>query len=895
MCDIETSNSTLIFQASGVKVSVIMIESRFSIQLATTTIQYRLNSSQSSAIVNSINTTMDKFQLVACKLIGTQLKSSSNNGYIASIVYTICTVSFDTVYLCVNQTNIVGTGSITQVGIVDLRCDICPSGSVVYGICRQNLEHGIIQEGVLQCIYPFVFLGDECICADGYILNISVCIDIIHALGHSQSSDLTNVILELQNNLTNMIFQQNIINKEINYSLQNINNLTTQIFENDTIIDNYIFNNISITKNELLQVNSQIRNLYNLNLNQVQNILNQFNNYIQQFDINSNKVVNNNIEYIEQTPNNISINVTLINNSMIMCDQPIYVTSFDVSTISDTKSAADFNSGYAFSSASTITNAFIDVKDYAYTSTVHPLFQSQSTFTNIKVQVGAQVTTSGSLLSTGSTFVVNCVNILSKEGSQITVNATFKLNILLPKATNAIIANLMLNLSFSAVTQGNISLIETSNGVFNITGYQILGVYQSTSCVALGANSLNSSSVYFNNISVAPSVFNVGNQSSYQFSQINCSQIKLNYASVIVDSHVTTIQTSLSLTLQFGGFASFLNNSQFIIFSLCYKNIVTLLTIATQNSGILIGRSYMNQFELKNSKIDYYLFGQSILNSYGILGQNDGVVQMLNITLKFNIQSTQMHSYVGAIGSISSTSTYSIFQNILIVLNINNGSYIGAIVGNQNSPNCTILNSSVQNSNLNGSTGVGGFIGQCYSMITITSSSIFSSNISSNIQCGGIIGYVGLNVTIQNCSIQNSSVGFASSIGGFVGQLKHSSIMYVSIGQVFSCAIRGKEYVGGFFGYIETFMNIVLSDCLVVNNSIKASSNAAGNLVGITYSSVRIIISKIVTCTVSAVSNAQLAIGYSTAAHMISTSVSEGDNYVNGIKQAMCLNFANAC
>ncbi|CAL6055238.1 Conserved_hypothetical protein [Hexamita inflata] len=882
MCDIETSNSTLIFQASGVKVSVIMIESRFSIQLATTTIQYRLNSSQSSAIVNSINTTMDKFQLVACKLIGTQLKSSSNNGYIASIVYTICTVSFDTVYLCVNQTNIVGTGSITQVGIVDLRCDICPSGSVVYGICRQNLEHGIIQEGVLQCIYPFVFLGDECICADGYILNISVCIDIIHALGHVQNDkDLQVIVLQLKQQLNDTEKNQN----QINFMLYNI------IISNVTLFENLIFQNNIMIENTLLQYIKEM-------LNEINNV--KYNNELQ----NSIKQLSDLLDTIMKKPvcqNSESSND--INQNLSVCDLQTYIQEFNIIQITD--HIEIFNDGYAFSSASTITNAFIDVKDYAYTSTVHPLFQSQSTFTNIKVQVGAQVTTSGSLLSTGSTFVVNCVNILSKEGSQITVNATFKLNILLPKATNAIIANLMLNLSFSAVTQGNISLIETSNGVFNITGYQILGVYQSTSCVALGANSLNSSSVYFNNISVAPSVFNVGNQSSYLFVAVNGSNIEFSVLSIILGNSSNPALSNFvfsiaSFQYQFGGLISMMNSTTVKIQDLSYNCKQIFKIYYVQNSGLLIGRSNAsaNIIGISHICLYYAVKSYSILNSFGIIGYLEDQINIIQSNIMINIISADSLSNAGILGYVTTTSQSIILYSLKVIYNINNfgiGSYIGAIVGNQNSPNCTILNSSVQNSNLNGSTGVGGFIGQCYSMITITSSSIFSSNISSNIQCGGIIGYVGLNVTIQNCSIQNSSVGFASSIGGFVGQLKHSSIMYVSIGQVFSCAIRGKEYVGGFFGYIETFMNIVLSDCLVVNNSIKASSNAAGNLVGITYSSVRIIISKIVTCTVSAVSNAQLAIGYSTAAHMISTSVSEGDNYVNGIKQAMCLNFANAC
>ncbi|CAL6055246.1 Hypothetical_protein [Hexamita inflata] len=91
-----------------------------------------------------------------------------------------------------------------------------------------------------------------------------------------------------------------------------------------------------------------------------------------------------------------------------------YMSSLMMSTISDTKSAADFNSGYAFLRI----HQYKCALQMQRTTLTLPLYirslKARARSLTLKVQVGAS-DHFWSPLSTGSTFVVNCVNILSKE------------------------------------------------------------------------------------------------------------------------------------------------------------------------------------------------------------------------------------------------------------------------------------------------------------------------------------------------------------------------------------------------------------------------------------------------------------------------------------------------
>ncbi|CAL6083451.1 Hypothetical_protein [Hexamita inflata] len=889
-CDIQVYNSTLVFQASGRQISGVMIQSISNIQLVSTSLQFRFNSSQTSGIVNMVNSSLDKFELSACKLIGTNLQSSENNGYISSSVFQSFTLTLNSVQVCVNGTNRTGanSSSFVQIGTTDPRCDICQTGSVVYGLCLQELHFGTLHDGMLQCIFPFEFVNDECRCAQGFLLNVSACINIIQTLntklsGNNQGLKISKILYEIEQ----MVIKQNITNQ---YLQNNINNNISfnnnSIVSQNLLVEQHIIDNTTIINSNL----SQLRNRTDLQVQQqtIVNIIDKIDIIMQRDACQAQNITNNEINF-----------------NLSACSMVQYATTFDIASATHPVGPASFAGGYAIASSSNISNAFIDVQDNTYATVVYPLFQNQSSFTNIKIQIGTQVAGAGSLLSTSPTLAINQVNIVSKEGSQITVNATFKLSILAQSTTSVIASDLLLNLSFSTATQGNISLIESATGVFNVTGFQVLGTYQSQGCVALGANTANTSAVIMNNVSFAPSAFNVGNQSSYLFTKVNSSQIKLTNVMVkLGNSSHPAMSNFVFVTAvyyyQFGGLVSQMNSTNLQVSDISYdcKQIYKIYYI--QQSGLLVGltNNSINLIQIQRTCISFAFKSISIIQNFGLFGNLQVQLHIQKSNIMMNIISADSLTYVGIVGYqyIQSVLMYYYSLKVNVNINQNTGSYVGALVGFNQYPNCTILNSSVQNTNMNASSYSGGFMGYSLnSNVFISHCSIFNSSIMAvSSYSGGFIGYAHLNITIQNSSVQNSNFSKKSYQAGFVGCLRAGSILLISIGQVFNSNIRGADFSGAFVGCTDSGSYVTISDGLIFNNSIIATTQIAGGFIGATYNTynVRIVISKLIQTTITTPLYYSMTIGYVTASTVIiTTSVSEGDNFINGVKQQNCLNY----
>ncbi|CAL6095187.1 Conserved_hypothetical protein [Hexamita inflata] len=244
--------------------------------------------------------------------------------------------------------------------------------------------------------------------------------------------------------------------------------------------------------------------------------------------------------------------VIFINSSDIFqCSQSVFITSFDIQAITNQLATPlSFGQYQIFASSNIITNAFIDICDNViYSTSINPLFQSQNSFTNIKIQFGVQVVTSGSIL-TPATSVLKIVqmNIISKTGSQIYVSSF--INIIAASSQNSSINKLLVNLSFSR-SSGNITLINTVT-CLNITGYQILGAIQSTNTVAMISLNLNSTTI-INNVCFKPTVFTVGNCSSYLFNSVNSVFLTLSDIGIIIgdSSNQVLAQIASNSTFQF--------------------------------------------------------------------------------------------------------------------------------------------------------------------------------------------------------------------------------------------------------------------------------------------------------------------------------------------------------
>ncbi|CAL6045599.1 Hypothetical_protein [Hexamita inflata] len=552
VCNIQVYNSSFIFLASGKQVSAIMIDSQQIIELVLTTIQFRFNSSQSSGIVNIINSSINKFILITCKIIGSNLLINKNNGYIASSICQNVSFNVTQLYICVNSTKQIGFATnvtINSIGSTPTnRCDICQSGTVSYGICVDDLQFAQIKDGILQCVYPFEYVDNKCICAYGYMLNVSVCIDLIKEIGNRASSqdDQALTLQQMQQNILNMISNQNTINKQLDQSIySNSTTALSQIQQNVVTLEKNIINNQTLFENRMNTAN----NTLNDNITAQNALINPIQSKIDELMLKP---------ACERS--NDTTNETDVNQNLTSCDLPQYTTSFDINDITNNISESDFASGYVFSIS--ISNAFINIQDYIYNSVIYPLFQLQSGFINIKIQIGSQVIGTGSILTSSQQQVsITQFNIVSAPNSSITVNQTHKLYIIAKNVNStSSISNLLLNMTFSP-SFGAIYLIGYIQCSFNIVNYQVLGTYTSSGQIALISPIVYLSSVFAQNITFSPACFNPGNVSSYLFSVSNMSAFVLSFIAIQIGNTTNpSLQNQIASTsvyfYQFGGIIS---------------------------------------------------------------------------------------------------------------------------------------------------------------------------------------------------------------------------------------------------------------------------------------------------------------------------------------------------
>ncbi|CAL6102459.1 Conserved_hypothetical protein [Hexamita inflata] len=938
-----------------------------------------------------------------CKLTGSNLIQSINNGYIASTIFVIVQLNIQELIICVDQTQRFGFESvqISTIGSESVQCDICDDQIVIYGLCGEALQYSENINGMYQCVYPFEYINNQCSCANGYLLNMTKCINIVETLNNMSSSlnSSTNTQIQILENKVEYIEIQ-LTASDLNF-LSNITELESRILSNQsksdnnlmmntTTLDDRIYRNISSIINDLLitqltadsnlhfnttvldwrifnnvsELKNTIQNL-TLHLNNVSDILqkqtelieqqqNTINNLTQNINCtnnygysmingsciqvtcaisgqqsingicqctninsiiqagscvcpeNSNVIgtacicsisgqtmqngqcscstsgafVANNVctcgvnslnisntcscpsganlindictcsnvnAYISgnqcvcptysllvgntctcpsdsQIINNIcacnyiagqkmnngmcecqtadafvnngactcgqdSLNVSnrcqcpvnsslinkictcdkiigqqmvsgmcqcpsgqsvvndsckqtsyVINITNFECSQEIFTQTFDIQSITNQlNSSNNFSSGYVFSASTVIQNAFVDISDNIYTSTVYPLFQSQSTFYNLKIQFGTQSLNSGSfIISSCASIQIDQMNLISRTGSQLTLN-TAKLNILTTSLKTANITNLLVNLSFD-LSYGNITLICDIYGVFNMSGYQVLGNYVSTQTVAMISTNINATTVNVNQVCFNPNNFNVGNSSSYLFSVVSSvTTFVINNLTIIIGGNsnfllLGSISTSSSYCYNFGGIIAYHSASFTSVNNVILDSYQKFSTNYVSTSGFLFGSvSTSSMIMINNVCLQQNMTSTTIYNQFGIIGFNSGKISIKNVQVTFSSQGTQF-TYFGIVGQQSSTNAE--FINLITFVSVSltiGGNYIGFVIGQELSKNCSIYNLSVVgNLSTCNTQNTGGFFGtQEYANNLIQNSSISNTNISS--------------------------------------------------------------------------------------------------------------------------------------------------------------------
>ncbi|CAL6102425.1 Conserved_hypothetical protein [Hexamita inflata] len=265
ICDIDIQKCNLVFIASGQQVSGLILEPKESVSVQQSFIQYRISSNNSSGFVNVIKQLSIIFVVNQCKLTGSNLIQSKNNGYIASIIHVIIQLNIQEFIICVDQTQRFGFESvkINIVGSESVQCDICANQVVIYGLCGEVLKYSENVNGMYQCVYPFEYINNQCSCVSGYLLNISKCINIVEALNNMSSllNSSTNTQIQLlEKQFENIEIQLTV--SDLNM-LSNITELESRILSNysksdynlmmnTTTLDDRIYRNISSIRDKLL-------------------------------------------------------------------------------------------------------------------------------------------------------------------------------------------------------------------------------------------------------------------------------------------------------------------------------------------------------------------------------------------------------------------------------------------------------------------------------------------------------------------------------------------------------------------------------------------------------------------------------------------------------------------
>ncbi|CAL6093016.1 Hypothetical_protein [Hexamita inflata] len=517
-------------------------------------------------------------------------------------------------------------------------------------------------------------------------------------------------------------------------------------------------------------------------------------------------------------------------DSSVMCTQTLYITSFDFQMVTNNiTSPLNFSLGYVFSS--NIQDSFIDLQDNVYTSTIKPLFQTQISFINIKIQIGTQKVTGGSLMTNSNQITINQLNIVSKQGTQITVTSG-QFNILQASANSANIQGLFIKLNF-AMSAGNITLLGFVSGNLSIKGYQIQGDYQTSTSMAMISLTLNSTDVKIYNLNFMPNSYNVGLQSSYLMNTVLSCSIQLMNISTIIGSIdqfsiLTLISSTTSKLFIFGGLITNQTNTITTVdryISDCYQLINTNYS---KNSGIIIGYAFqnLNQISIQNMCLLQNVQGTSLKLSYfGLIGTSQGSITLTNSAIQFNVQSAALEQF-GILGSqeilnieITNTISTGIFTASIT------GRKIGGVIGQSTSLNCTIFNSTVIHNNIsnnNNDSNLGSVVGfqDTLSSFCFIQSTVKNCIISTGGWSAVLIGYQDSNAStfVHMSSISESSVYGTRSNSIIIGYIYCDSIVKVQNTNIQNCnATTTDQSVAVIVGCAYQSQSISLIDSKLTN------------------------------------------------------------------------------
>ncbi|CAL5997115.1 Hypothetical_protein [Hexamita inflata] len=251
-CDLIVQISTMVFIASGQRVSGVLLESQDMLVINDTTIQYRFNSSNASGVINQIEALMTAFTFNNVYLSGFNFIKSPYNGYLVSCLNMDIILDSKNFVTCVEEeVQSIGKSSYTfkLSEPTSSQCaQICPANlHVAYGLCVDKLILGyLLSDCSFTCVAPFYFNGVSCICQEGHVLNGLICINIVAELERIQSQidsnflrlekwvsqNVSSIRESIESNYSSLEKQLKINLHNLQHNLNNNNSVLNQIYQN---------------------------------------------------------------------------------------------------------------------------------------------------------------------------------------------------------------------------------------------------------------------------------------------------------------------------------------------------------------------------------------------------------------------------------------------------------------------------------------------------------------------------------------------------------------------------------------------------------------------------------------------------------------------------------------
>ncbi|CAL6073407.1 Growth_factor receptor cysteine-rich domain superfamily [Hexamita inflata] len=393
-CNIIISHSTAQFIANGLSVSGLIMKASDVISIESCKIQFRTQAQLPAVVVLLISQQVKSFSISNVFISSHFQNYLDSNAVLVSQVENVqkLDIILSNVLYCDLNTNFIQSKHESIISFSQSPtngCDLCESNEfMVYGICQNaSLEFSENVNGVQICVFPFIYDGRSCICANEYYLNVDTCSLIINYDQYivdnftviNQRIALNTTVLEsrIQNNMTAANKRMQDLSASI---ISNANSLSSLILSNKSYLEQIIIKNFAFQNN----------NIEN-NVTILQKQLGDFNKF--------NENIIKNFSYADS---NLSRNTIELDKSI----------RANVSTLQNQISTLTVKENY---NLATITNNLTSNKQYLETQIINNATKVNAAITSGIAPIRTDLTNVNSALSTLTTNLRNDLNWVNND------------------------------------------------------------------------------------------------------------------------------------------------------------------------------------------------------------------------------------------------------------------------------------------------------------------------------------------------------------------------------------------------------------------------------------------------------------------------------------------------